>query len=86
MSKRSCYHNFFLKHGWVIQFDAKGVVTLKEEVIMGEGKPIPLWRNCHKFWAHKYKDLLIQKPSEDTCGECCVLQMHFTHIITKWSV
>ena len=27
MSKQSCYHNFCHKHGWVIQFDAKGVLA-----------------------------------------------------------
>ena len=70
MSKRSCYCNFCHERGWVIQFDAKGVVSSKEETNVGEGQPIPSWTTYYKFWANQYKDLLIRKPSEDICGEC----------------
>ena len=70
MSKRSCYRNFCHECGWVIQFDAKGVVLSKEEINVGEGQPIPSWTTYYKFWANEYKDLLIRKPSEDICGEC----------------
>ena len=70
MSKQSCYCNFCLEHGWVIQFDSKGHVASKEEVIVGEEKPIHSWRTYHKFWSNECKDIIIQKSSEDICGEC----------------
>ena len=80
MSKQCCYHNFCHELGWVIQFDAKGVVTSREEINCGEGQPIPLWMTYYRFWANEYKDLLICKRSEDISGECwCFVNASCSH-------
>ncbi|CAB9509385.1 hypothetical protein SEMRO_388_G132230.1 [Seminavis robusta] len=90
MTKRGLFNRFIGELGWKIQWDNKGRLLKKVELGTEQkvsATELPAWSNFRSFWKKEYPKLVIQRPSEDICGDCYLFasqQAQVLHQIMQW--
>jgi hypothetical protein len=70
ISKLGLYKKLLAECQWRYSFNSKNKVIQREKLNDAEAKSVPSWSTFRRFWKSNYPLLVIQKPSEDICGEC----------------
>jgi len=70
LTKRGLYKKLLADHDWQYTFSSKQNITDKKKLSEDAAAKMPTWSTFRNFWKKHYSNLVIQKPSEDICGEC----------------
>jgi hypothetical protein len=90
MTKRGLYKTFCLERGHVVKFDCIGRMNdYKKNPIYAtrfdasSAKEIPSWKTFLEFWKENYKDLVMQRATEDICGDCFIFANRSKHLAER---
>jgi hypothetical protein len=79
MTKRSIFRRYVEDRGWMIKVDAKSRVVSKDPVEGEDQYKILSWASFLEYWSSEFPKLVIQKASEDICGESYVYANRFKY-------
>jgi hypothetical protein len=69
ITKLGLYKKLLAERQWQYTFNSKKRVIEKKK-LSDDASKCPNWTSFRYFWKQHYPHLVIQKPSEDICGEC----------------
>jgi len=70
LTKRGLYNKLLADCQWEYCYDSNRNVTSMNKLSPDAEEKVPSWTTFRRFWKKHYPKLVIQKPTEDICGEC----------------